>query len=275
MRASSVGLAILYWFRHSTGSTAPSRAGLRNLLQCQLVASGAGLGLAVADDAEHQQVGMIKRRAEGVQQRVAQLAALVEGAGRLRRAVAGHAAGEGELAEQRRMPVVIRRHRAVYLGVGALQPGARVRPRPAVAGAGDEDRVQVARLDQPVGMGVHQVQAGHRAEVAEQPRLDVLGAQRLAQQRVVHQVDLADGQVIGRPPPRVDQPQFRAAERPGRVGQHVRPGRDGLPAGAGRPRCPPTCRRPGSPPGSRLPPGAQLRSRAVPDHAGGMRPSHR
>ena len=36
--------------------------------------------------------------------------------------------------------------------------------------------------------------------MAEQPRLDVLGPQRLAQQRVVLQVDLADGQVVRRLP---------------------------------------------------------------------------
>jgi hypothetical protein len=35
-----VGLAILYSFSARIGSTAPSRAGLRNLLACQLAASG-------------------------------------------------------------------------------------------------------------------------------------------------------------------------------------------------------------------------------------------
>ena len=39
MRASSVGFAILYWFRWRIGSTAPSRAGFRNRGACQLVAS--------------------------------------------------------------------------------------------------------------------------------------------------------------------------------------------------------------------------------------------
>jgi hypothetical protein len=40
MRASTVGLAILYPFRCRIGSTAPSPAGSRNLLECQAVASG-------------------------------------------------------------------------------------------------------------------------------------------------------------------------------------------------------------------------------------------
>ena len=40
MRASTAGLAILNPLRWSTGSTTPSVTGLRNLLECQLVASG-------------------------------------------------------------------------------------------------------------------------------------------------------------------------------------------------------------------------------------------
>ena len=61
----------------------------------------AGLGLAVADHAQHQQVRVVERGAVGVHQRVAELAALVDRPRRLGRDVAGDAAGEGELPEQR------------------------------------------------------------------------------------------------------------------------------------------------------------------------------
>ena len=60
----------------------------------------AGLGLAVADHAGHQQAGIVERRAEGVRERVAQLAPFVDRAGRLRGHVAGDSAGKGELREQ-------------------------------------------------------------------------------------------------------------------------------------------------------------------------------
>src|SRR5271157_569917 len=40
MRARTVGLEILYPLRCRIGSTAPSLAGLRNLLECHAVASG-------------------------------------------------------------------------------------------------------------------------------------------------------------------------------------------------------------------------------------------
>jgi hypothetical protein len=77
-----------------------------------------------------------------------------------------------------------------------------------VAGAGDVDRVEVALLDRPVQMGVDQVEPGRRPEVAEEPWLDVLWSERLAEQRVVEQVDLADREIVGRAPPRVQEPEL-------------------------------------------------------------------
>jgi hypothetical protein len=77
-----------------------------------------------------------------------------------------------------------------------------------VARAGYKDRVEVARLDDAVHVRVHEVQARRGAPVAEQPRLDVLKGQRLAQERVVQQVDLADRQVVRGPPVGVDEVQF-------------------------------------------------------------------
>jgi len=60
----------------------------------------AGLGLPVADHAGHQETRVVHGGAVGVGQRVTQLAALVQGAGRLGSGMAGDAAGEGELPEQ-------------------------------------------------------------------------------------------------------------------------------------------------------------------------------
>ena len=67
----------------------------------------AGLGLAVADDAGDDQVRVVERRAEGMADRIAQLAALVDRARRLRRDVAGDPAGEGELLEQPLQPGLV------------------------------------------------------------------------------------------------------------------------------------------------------------------------
>ena len=59
-----------------------------------------GLGLAVADHAGDDQVGIVEGRAEGMRQRIAEFAALVDRAGHVRRGVAWNAARKGELPEQ-------------------------------------------------------------------------------------------------------------------------------------------------------------------------------
>ena len=90
-------------------------------------------------------------------------------------------------------------------------------------GPDDVDGIQVPGTDDPVEVGVDEVEPGRRAPVAEQPRLDVGRLERLAQQRVVEQVDLADGQVVGGPPVGVDEGQRigreRAAPRPPPTGR--------------------------------------------------------
>ena len=73
-------------------------------------------------------------------------------------------------------------------------------------------------------MDVDEVQPGRGAPVAEQARLDVLERERLAQQRVVEQVDLADRQVVGRPPVGVQALQLVGVSGPiGAVVRVLRP----------------------------------------------------
>ena len=59
-----------------------------------------GLRLAVADDRDDDEVGVVERRAEGVHEHVAELAALVDRAGRRHADVARDAARRRELAEE-------------------------------------------------------------------------------------------------------------------------------------------------------------------------------
>ena len=99
-----------------------------------------GLGLAVADDAADEQIGVVEGGAVGVHERVAELAALVDRAGRLRGDVAGDAAGEGELAEQPPQALLVAADVRVDLAVGALEVGVGDEPGAAVAGAGHVDR---------------------------------------------------------------------------------------------------------------------------------------
>ena len=76
---------------------------MRNLFECQLVASGSGFRLAVADDAGDDQVGVVERRAEACDSD-SQLAALVDGARRLRRDVARDPPGNENWVNNRFIP---------------------------------------------------------------------------------------------------------------------------------------------------------------------------
>src|SRR5439155_27227789 len=132
----------------------------------------AGFGLAVADNAGHDQLGVAEVGAEGVRERVVELAALVDRAGRLGRRMAGDAAGKRELAEEAADPFLVSADMRVELGVGALEPGVCDDGRAAVAGAGDVDRVEVARLDRGGQVDGDQSEAGNGAALAERAAVD-------------------------------------------------------------------------------------------------------
>jgi hypothetical protein len=114
--------------------------------------------------------------------------------------VARHASRGGELAEELPDPLHVLADAGVDLGVGALHIDVGNKSRAAVAGAGQVDDVGVALLDEPVEVDVDEVEAGRCAPVPKQARLNMLGAQRVAQERVVLQVDLPDREVIARLP---------------------------------------------------------------------------
>src|SRR5208283_4074677 len=62
-------------------------------------------------------------------------------------------------------------------------------------------------------MNIDQILPGRGAPMAEQARLDVLGAQRLAQQWIFFQVDLTDSQVVGSAPVGVDELKITGRKR--------------------------------------------------------------
>src|SRR5215472_15373566 len=79
--------------------------------------------------------------------------------------------------------------------------------------AGDVDHVQVVLFDEPVQVDVDEVEARRGSPVAEEPRLDVVFRERLLQQRVVVEIDLADRKVVGGAPVRVYQGRFLVRKR--------------------------------------------------------------
>ena len=150
------------------------RARVEELVRVPARRQRPGLRLPVADDADDDQLGIVEGRAERVDECVAELAAFVDRARRLGGGMARDAAWERELPEQPAEPFFVLRDVRIQLRVRAFEVGVRDVRGPAVAGAGDEDRVEVALADRAVQVRVDEVEARRRAEMAEQPRLDVL-----------------------------------------------------------------------------------------------------
>src|SRR5262249_41499472 len=80
----------------------------------------------------------------------------------------------------------------VHFTIGSLKIGVGDQTRPAVSGAGDVKHVKVVLLYEPVEMNVYEVQAWCCSPVTQEPRLDVLLAQRLFEGGFVVEIDLAD-----------------------------------------------------------------------------------
>ncbi len=186
-----------------------------------------GLRLAVTDHRGDDQVRVVERRSEGVGEHITQLAAFVDRPRRRDADVAGHATGRRELAEQATEAVAGLGDLRIDLGVRAFEVDVRDDRRPAVTGAGEEDHVDVLFCDQSIEVHVHEAETGRRAPMAEQSRLDVLRLQRDLEKRVVEEVDLSGGQVIGGLPVPMHPAEQRCREGPFR--RRLTPARDGSP----------------------------------------------
>ena len=160
----------------------------------------AGFRLAVADDAGDDQIRIVEGRAIGVDQRIAQLAAFVNRAGRFRRYVTGNSVRPGELAKEPMQSVAAALDRRIALGVRAFQIGLRHEARATMTGTDDVDHVQIVLFDQPVEVDIEKVQSRRRAPMPQQTRLDMFEPERRFEQRIVLQIDLPDRKVIRRAP---------------------------------------------------------------------------
>src|SRR5579859_3941423 len=129
---------------------------------------------AVADDARYDQVGIVKSRAVGMRQRIAKLAAFVDGSRSFRRHMTRDPTRKGELREEASETGLILRDIGVDLAVGALEVRIGNDARTTVSGAGDIDHAQIVFLDDPVQVHVDEIESGCRAPMAEQTRLDVM-----------------------------------------------------------------------------------------------------
>src|SRR5699024_10463993 len=137
----------------------------------------------------------------------AELATLVDRPRCLDADMARYPAGGRELPEELAHAAGVRRHIRVDLGVGPLQVDGGDQRRTAVPRTGQVDHLGLALADEPVEMDIDEAESWRGAPVPEQARLDVVRLQRAFEQRVLLQVDLADGEVVGRLPVAMHAPQ--------------------------------------------------------------------
>ena len=175
----------------------------------------AGLGLAVAHHGHGQQARVVHDGAVGVAERVAELAALVDGAGRLGRKVTRDAAGIRELAEELLQAGLVIGDVGADLTVGAIEQRLGGTGRATVTRAHQENSVLVVIGNEAVDVAEQEVDARRGAPVTDQAVLNVRTTKvaRLtgflvdkvgAHQRVRAKVDLTDGQIVRCAPIQID-----------------------------------------------------------------------
>ena len=132
---------------------------------------GGLLRLAVAHDGDGEEPGAVERRTERMTQRVAQLAAGVDGAGEHGRAVAGQAMRGGVGAHELREARLVIRERGVPLGERTVQKRAHRAGGAAVARAHHHERRARVRRHEAVDVGVEEVEPRYGPPVSQGPRL--------------------------------------------------------------------------------------------------------
>ena len=148
-------------------------------------------------------------------ERVAELAALVDGARRLGRKVARDATGIRELAEELLQASLVIGDVGTDLAVGAIEQRLGGAGRATVARAHQENSVLVVIGNEAVDVAEQEVNAGRGAPVTDQAVLNVRTTKVAhltgflvnkvgAHQRVGAKVNLADGQVVRCAPIQVD-----------------------------------------------------------------------
>src|SRR5215469_2734276 len=141
-----------------------------------------------------------------MQQRIAQFPALMDGTWSIRRGMAGDSTRPRKLGEEFLEARGVLCHRGIKLRVGAFEIRVGHNSRSAVPGPGNKNGVQIVLLNEPVHVDVNEIESRCGSPMSQQARLGVLEFERLAQQRIVMQIYLADGKIVGGAPVAINLP---------------------------------------------------------------------
>ena len=121
----------------------------------------------------------------------------MHGTRRLGAGVTGHPTWEAKLLEQALHPRLVLRDVRVNFGVVTIQVGVRHHHLTTVTGAFDVEHVDTILINDTVQVSVDEVLPRNRAPVADWVRLNITCHQLPLQQRVILEVELANGQIVG------------------------------------------------------------------------------
>ena len=174
--------------------------GIQKLVGMPGSSKGTCLRLPVAYYGNGNQIRIIQNSSKGMSDRISQFTALINGTRRLRRTVAGNAAGEGELLEHLFHSLFILADIWVYFTVGTLQIGVSDLEVSAVSRSGNIDHIQIIALDCTVTMGPDKILSRNSSPVAYDLFLNLIHCQGFAKQRIIQQVELSCGKIVCCPP---------------------------------------------------------------------------
>src|SRR5258708_16809132 len=97
--------------------------------------------------------------------------------------VTGNASGKRKLREQSLHPLRILGDVGIELAVCSFEISVGDEPGSTMPRPSDVDNVQIMLLDETIEVDINEVEARRLAPVTEEPALNVLDLQRLAQQR--------------------------------------------------------------------------------------------
>ncbi len=161
---------------------------------------GPRFGFTIAHCARNDEVGIVEGGPIGMGDCIPKLTALVDGTRGFGGGVTRDSTGERELLEEPLHALGILRNVGVELAVRSLQVRVGNHRWSAMTWTADEDHVEVLGLDQAVEVNVDEVEPRGSTPMSEQPGLDMLYLQGFPQQGIVIEIDLSNGEVVGRPP---------------------------------------------------------------------------
>ena len=143
-----------------------------------------------------------------MRQRIAELAALMDGSGNFGGVVRRNAARIGETAEELLETRLIVGDERIGFAIRAIKQRLSRAGRSAMTGSHKKNGVLIMIVDKAVNVAKQEIQARCRSPVSHQSMLDIFPVKSFLHERVASQINLANGKIVCRAPVLVDTGKF-------------------------------------------------------------------